>query len=326
MQLIRHLPTQHRAPLDTGQRTGENRVSGDSSDGPSALAIGNFDGLHRGHQALIDTVCSIAGEQGLVPALMCFEPLPAALLRPDQPPARLMTVRDRIMACRQAGIARLLMPRFDRAFASLSPEAFVQRWIVDAAQARHVVVGEDFRFGARATGDVARLRELGQQHGFALHAMAAVTDEQGERIASTRIRAHLAAGELDQAACLLGRPYTLSGRVRVGQQLGRTLGYPTVNLRPPEPPAVRGIFAVRVSGASFERHPAVASLGLRPTVGGDHWLLEVHLFDCDKSLYGVHLTVEFVARLRDELHFADLQAMVEQMHLDAAQARAILTR
>jgi riboflavin kinase/FMN adenylyltransferase len=314
MQLIRHSPTQRHRSFDAGQ----------ASDGCSALAIGNFDGLHRGHQALVDAVRRIADQQGLVPALMCFEPLPAALLRPDRPPARLMAVRDRIIACRQAGIARLLMPRFDRAFASLSPEAFVADWIVDAARARHVVVGEDFRFGARAAGDVARLQQLGQQHGFAVDTIAAVTDAQGERIASTRIRAHLAAGELDQAARLLGRPYTLSGRVRVGQQLGRTLGYPTVNLRPPEPPALRGVFAVRVSGAGFEHHPAVASLGLRPTVGGDHWLLEVHLFECDKSLYGAHLTVEFVARLRDEVHFADLQAMVEQMHLDAAQARAIL--
>lgn len=291
----------------------------------SALAIGNFDGLHRGHQSLIAAVLESARDHQQVPALMCFEPLPAALLRPDQAPARLMSVRDRLLACCQAGIERLLMPRFDRAFASLSPEDFVQRWVVDAARARHVVVGEDFRFGARAAGDISRLRELGQRHGFEVQVMGAVTDAQGVRISSTRVRTQLAAGALEEAAVLLGRAYVISGRVRVGQQLGRTLGYPTVNLRPPDPPALQGVFAVRVSGAGLDGHPAVASLGLRPTVGGDHWLLEVHLFDCDKDLYGAHLTVEFVARLRDELHFADLDAMVEQMHLDAAQARAILT-
>lgn len=290
----------------------------------SALAIGNFDGLHRGHQSLLDAVLQFARDGQQVPALMCFEPLPAAVLRPEQAPARLMTVRDRLLAYRQAGIERLLMPRFNRAFASLSPEDFVQRWVVDAAHARHVVVGEDFRFGARAAGDVARLRELGLRHGFEVQVMAAVTDAQGERISSTRVRACLAAGALDEAATLLGRAYTISGRVRVGQQLGRTLGYPTVNLRPPDPPALQGVFAVRVSGAGLDGHPAVASLGLRPTVGGDHWLLEVHLFDIDTDLYGAHLSVEFVARLRDEWHFADLDAMVEQMHLDAAQARAIL--
>lgn len=295
-----------------------------ASPAPCVLAMGNFDGLHRGHQALIDRVHELAAETSCVPALMCFEPLPAAVLRPQQAPARLMTLRDRLLACQQAGLTRVVMPRFDAAFARLSPHAFVQRWVVGAAAACQVVVGADFRFGARAAGDVALLTDMGRQCGFAVSVVEAVVDESGQRISSTRVRAHLAQGELPAATALLGRPYVISGRVRVGQQLGRQLGYPTVNLRPPQPPALHGVFAVRVSGAGLHSQPAVASLGLRPTVGGDHCLLEAHVFDFEGSLYGAHLSVEFVSRLRDELHFADLPAMVAQMHLDASQARAIL--
>lgn len=286
-----------------------------------ALAIGNFDGLHRGHQALISAVLARAPD--LVPALMCFEPLPATLFRPDQPVPRLMGVRDRALTCQRLGIRRLYMPRFDRAFAALSPEQFVSRVVVDAACARHVVVGEDFRFGARAAGDVDLLWRLGRQHGFDVEVIAPVRQD-AEKVSSSRIRTLLQAGQVAAAQRLLGRPYLLSGRVLRGQQLGRQLGFPTVNLRPPLPPVLSGVFAVRVNGPGLAAWPGVANLGCRPTVAGSGWLLEAHLFDFHGDLYGTHLQVEFVERLRAEEKFVSLTAMVEQMHRDAERARCLL--
>lgn len=288
---------------------------------PTALAIGNFDGLHRGHKALVASVCARADE--LTPALMCFEPLPASLFRPDQPVPRLLGPRDKIRLARDLGIEALFMMHFTPRFAALSPEAFIQQVIVETARARLVVVGSDFRFGQRAAGDVNLLKDAGQAEGFELRVIDDVS-HSGERVSSSAIRAALGAGRLDLAAELLGRPYRLSGRVLRGQQLGRTLGYPTVNLRPPDPPALAGVAAVRVSGTGLHRHPGVASLGLRPTVAGRGWLLEVHLFDHAGDLYGQHLEVEFVDYLRPERKFESLDAMTRQMTLDAAAARRIL--
>lgn len=295
--------------------------SGQAAGPEVALAIGNFDGLHLGHQALVAAVLATA--PALLPALMCFEPLPATLFRPDQPVPRLMGVRDRVLACRRLGIRHLYMPRFDRAFAALSPEEFVRAAVVAAAAARHVVVGEDFRFGAHAAGDVDLLRSLGRRHGFTVEVIAPVR-QAAEKVSSSRIRSLLQAGQFAAAEQLLGRPYTLSGRVLRGQQLGRQLGFPTANLRPPLPPVLSGVFAVRVSGAGLEAWPGVANLGCRPTVAGSGWLLEAHLFDYRGELYGTHLQVEFVARLRGEEKFTSLSAMVEQMQRDSEQARRLL--
>ena len=290
---------------------------------PTAVAIGNFDGLHLGHLALIERAKHLAEHFELAPALMCFEPLPVTFFNPHRPVKRLMSVRDKVAACRQAGLQRLFMLRFNQAFSQLSPEAFVQQFLVDRAGARHVVVGEDFRFGARASGDASSLKEFGQQFGFEVHTIDAVL-AWGERIASTRIRDALTAGDLQTTQAMLGRPYTVSGRVLRGQQLGRQLGYRTINLRPPTPPAAHGVYAVRVSGdatSGLAAHPGVASMGQRPTVGGLDWLLEVHLFDYDGALYGQHVEVEFVAHIRPEAHFDSLEIMVEQMHDDAQKAR-----
>lgn len=303
MRLIRHIPVAaERKPA-------------------TALAIGNFDGLHRGHQALVRAACARADE--LTPALMCFEPLPASFFRPDQPVPRLLNRRDKIKLCRHYGLEQLYLLRFNRQFATLSPEAFVAEAVLAGAGARHVVVGSDFRFGARAAGDVDMLKALGQQHGFGVEVIEPVA-EGGERISSSLVRQALMAGDLGRARQLLGRAYAISGRVLRGRQLGRRLGFPTVNLRPPEPPALSGVLAVRVSGAGLDRHPGVASLGLRPTVGGRHWLLEVHLFDYDGTLYGRHLNVEFVKYLRPEQKFDDTDALTRQMHADAEQARSAL--
>lgn len=303
MRLIRHLNTE-----------AEPRPA-------TALAIGNFDGLHRGHQALIRAVCARADE--LLPALMCFEPLPATFFRPEQPVLRLLNRRDKLRLCRRYGLEQVYMLRFDRAFAALSPEAFVSEVVVAGAGAKQVVVGDDFRFGARAAGDITRLRELGEEHGFGVQVIDEI-NEDGIRISSSAVRQAMAEGELQRVRQLLGRAYAISGLVLRGRQLGRQLGFPTVNIRPPDPPALAGILAVRVSGEGLDRHPGVASLGLRPTVGGTNWLLEVHLFDFDGTLYGQHLNVEFVEYLRPEQSFASLEELTRQMHEDARQARAAL--
>lgn len=303
MILIRHLP----ATCD--------------DDRPAAVAIGNFDGLHRGHQALV--ACAVAHAPELRPNLLCFEPLPLTLFRPDQPLPRVMKLRDRLRVADSLGIEAVAQLRFDRAFAAQSPESFVRNVLADGLRAARVVVGEDFRFGHRAAGDIAELRRLGAQFGFEVETVAEIVDPIG-RISSTRLRQALAAGDLALAEALLGRRYTISGRVIRGQQLGRRLGFPTANLRVAEPPALAGILAARVDGPGLTRHPAVVSLGRRPTVAGREWLLEVHLFDFTGSLYGLHLTVEFGGFIRHELHFESLEAMTAQMHEDAHNARAIL--
>ncbi|HMA98144.1 MAG TPA: bifunctional riboflavin kinase/FAD synthetase [Wenzhouxiangella sp.] len=286
-----------------------------------ALTIGNFDGIHLGHQSLIKSVVDHA--PGLTPALMCFEPLPMTLFRPQSPVPRLMGVRDRARICQALGIQRLFMPRFDRAFASMSPEDFVSKLVVGAAAARHVVVGHDFRFGHKAAGDVPLLVSLGKKHGFSVEVVDPVC-RVGDKISSSRIRQLLAQGFLDRAAVLLGRSYSLSGRVLHGQKLGRTLGFPTANIRPPLPPALQGVFAVRVSGCGLSGLPGMANLGCRPTVNGRAWLLEVHLFDYDGDLYGQHLNVEFLHRLRGEEKFDGLDAMTAQLARDADLARQLL--
>ena len=288
--------------------------------------IGNFDGFHLGHQALIDRMHALAKTADLVPAMMCFEPLPATYFNPDQPIRRLLSVRDKVLLAQSFGIKRLMMLRFNQSFAQLSPEAFVQEAIVNRAHAKHVIVGNDFRFGHRASGDLSRLKQLGQHYGFDVHGVDAVK-QAGQRISSTQLRSLLAQGDLKAAKMLLGRPYRISGRVLRGQQLGQTLGYATVNIRPPNPPALHGIFAVRVSSdraGGPQQHPGVASLGCRPTVDGRDWLLEAHLFDYDGTLYGHHLCVQFEAFIRSEEKFGSLDEMVERMHKDARQAKQAL--
>ncbi len=287
----------------------------------TALAIGNFDGLHRGHQALVRAVCARSDE--LVPALMCFEPLPASFFRPDRPVRRLLNVRDKISLCRGYGLDLMFMLRFNAGFAALEPEEFARRVVFEGARAKHVVVGGDFRFGARAAGDVERLEQLGRELGFTVQVIEEISVE-GQRVSSSLLRAVIGAGDLAGTRHLLGRNYQISGRVLRGHQLGRELGFPTVNLRPPEPPAATGVFAVKVSGAGLDRHPGVASLGIRPTVAGRNWLLEVHLFDYDGNLYGKHLSVEFIEHLRPEEKFEDLDSMKIQMKKDARQARDLL--
>lgn len=318
--------------------------------GGSVLAVGAFDGLHRGHAALLARVRERAVARGLLPIAISFEPLPRAFFA-REPLPRLGSVRDKLEGMEAVGIAQLLLLRFNAALAAMDAEAFVREVLVRRAGAREIWVGEDFRFGHARRGDVALLERLGEELGFATQVFDTQHDA-GERMSSSAIRAALAAGAFADAARLLGRPFAIGGRVVRGQQLGRTLGYPTANIRLGRRVSpVQGIFAVRVRGATVEplpggrdtgaslpggrsssscardtgaSLPGVASLGLRPTVGGREPLLEAHLFDFDGDLYGRRLAVEFVAKLRDEEKFASLDALTAQMHRDAAAARAIL--
>ncbi len=305
----------------------------------SVLAVGALDGLHRGHQALLARVRERAAVLSLPPLAISFEPLPRAYFS-RTPLPRLGSVRDKIEGLAHAGMQRLLLLRFNAALVALPAEDFVRRVLLARAGAREVWVGEDFRFGHRRGGDLALLQRMGAELGFAAHALETHLHD-GARISSSAIRAALTADDFAAAAVLLGHPFCIGGRVVRGQQLGRSLGYPTANIRLGRRVSpIQGIFAVRVhgaaaslpggrSGTSCARDtgaslPGVASLGLRPTVGGHEPLLEAHLFDFNGDLYGRHLAVEFVRKLRDEEKFASLDDLTRQMHRDAAAARALL--
>jgi riboflavin kinase/FMN adenylyltransferase len=291
--------------------------------GGSVLAIGAFDGLHRGHTALLARVRERASALGLTAAVVSFEPLPRAYFS-RQPLPRLSSLREKLCGLRDAGIELLLLLRFNAALANMSAEEFVRMAVLQRMNAREVWVGADFRFGHRRAGDVALLREMGAQAGFEVRTLEPI-EAAGERVSATRIRELIAAGEFARAARLLGRPFFIGGRVVCGNRMGRELGFPTANipLRGRVPP-VQGIFAARVHGVSDESLPAVVSLGVRPMFDGREPLLEAHLFDFDGDLYGRRIAVEFVAKLRDEEKFVDLDALKVQMDKDAAQARRIL--
>jgi riboflavin kinase/FMN adenylyltransferase len=290
----------------------------------SAVTIGNYDGVHRGHQAVIEVLRARAAKLGVAATVVTFEPTPQEYFGGPNAPSRLLRLRDKLLALREHGVERVLCLRFDRALAALSAEDFVERVLVTGLAARHVVVGADFRFGRGRTGDLATLSEAGARHGFGVEA-APTFYLDGERVSSTAVRRALAAGDLDLARRLLGRPYRICGRVVQGTRLGRVLGYPTANIRLGRRVCpLHGIFAVRVAGANGGWLPGVASLGTRPTMGGGELLLEAHLFDFEADLYGRRLDVEFVARLRDEEKFPDTEALVAQMRRDETQARAIL--
>jgi riboflavin kinase/FMN adenylyltransferase len=288
------------------------------------VCIGAFDGLHLGHRALVGRAVERARALGVPAVALGFEPLPREFFAADAAPPRLMLPRARIEGLRALGCDGVGLLRFDARLAAMEASEFIDQVLVKDLRVREVWVGPGFRFGRARGGDIALLQQSGAALGFSAHAIDPVHCD-GERVSSTRIRAALAAGEFALAARLLGRPYTVSGRVVRGQQLGRTLGYPTANLRyGHRVPPLRGVYATWVHGVSATPWPSVSSFGTRPTVGGVEPLLEAHLFDFDGDLYGRRIEVEFVARLRDEETFADLPALVAQMQCDAEQARAIL--
>lgn len=290
----------------------------------SVVTIGTFDGIHPGHQALIRRLLE-HGERLHRPAMMLtFEPMPREYLAAANPPARLTSWRERWRVLQRTGLSYVLQLKFDEKLRCVGGEAFT-RLLADELKAAAVVIGHDFKFGRNGEASAPMLCEAGRRLGFEVDVVEPVLID-GERVSSSAIRAALAAGDLKRAERLLGRPYSMVGRVVLGQQLGRDLGFPTANLRlGRKRTPLQGIFAVRVHGIEgLPNAPGVASLGTRPTVGGTVPLLEAHVFDYSGDLYGCEIEVEFVSKLREEVCFASLDELVVQMNQDAAQARELL--
>ena len=293
---------------------------------PHAVTIGNFDGLHLGHQAMLARLQDVARMRGLPSCVLSFEPHPREFFAPEQAPARLSSLREKAECLQRLGIDRFHVFRFDRAFASLTAEAFIEQVLGRTLQARYVLVGDDFRYGAKRTGDFALLQQTGRSLGFDAESLPTV-EVTGERASSTAVRSTLDAGELGHAARLLGRPYSISGRVVHGDKLGRDIGFPTANIqlkhnRPP----LMGIFAVELYGLNGVPRPGVASLGKRPTVKGADAVpvLEVHLFDFNAEIYGRRVRVDFLHKLRDEAKYPDLDSLVAQIRRDVDNAKHFL--
>src|ERR1700675_1500224 len=290
------------------------------------LTVGNYDGVHLGHQQMIGVLKSRAAELRAAATVLVFEPSSKEFIDPEGAPPRLTRWREKFVALAAQGVDRLVTLRFDEYMRAMTPECFVDELIVGGLGTRYMVVGNDFRYGCNAVGTIETLRAAGAARGFGVEQIEPFVFD-GMRVSSTAVRERLAQSDYAGAQRLLGRPYRMLGRVVHGRELGRTLGFPTANLRLMRPrPPVKGILAARVFGIEPGPLMAVASLGTRPTVDGTDMLLEVHVFDFDGDLYGRELEVEFVAKLRDEVKFESLAALMEQMKVDAAQARDLLTK
>ncbi|MEA3220666.1 bifunctional riboflavin kinase/FAD synthetase [Immundisolibacter sp.] len=289
-------------------------------------SIGNFDGVHRGHQAIVARLQEHAAATGLPARVVLFEPQPLEFFRPDAVEPRLMRLREKLAALAALGVDGVLCLHFDAQLAAMPREQFVERLLIQGLGVRQLVVGPDFRFGHKRLGDVEYLKTVGRSAAFGVEAMPPLLLD-GERVSSTAVRRHLSGGDLAGAARLLGRPYTLHGRVSHGDERGRSIGFPTLNL-PLRRKAVslRGVFAVRVTGLADRPLPAVANLGVRPTVGGTYPLLEVHVLDFSGQVYGRQVQVEFVQQLRDERRFDGLTALRAQIDLDVRAARALFAK
>jgi riboflavin kinase / FMN adenylyltransferase len=284
-----------------------------------ALTIGNFDGVHRGHQAMLARLVEAAEDLALPPTVLTFHPHPREFFTPASAPARLSTLRDKLEQFAARGVARVHIARFDARLAALSAQEFIDRIMVGALRTRWVLVGEDFRFGRGRAGDLALLRA--SAHSFSVETMPVVRSGEA-RVSSSAIRDALARGELARATELLGRPYAISGHVAHGTKLGRSLGFPTANVPLRSKPPLSGVFAVRVRGLSSTALTGAASLGVRPTVEDlGRPLLEVFLFDFNEAIYGKRISVEFLHKLRDEERYPDLDALTRQIGVDVAQAR-----
>ena len=299
MQIFRHIPATLQSPC--------------------ALAIGNFDGLHLGHQALLNKLIQVSQTQHLVSAVITFEPHPREFFTPESAPTRLCSLREKLEHFSAAGVERVYVCRFNQSFAKVTAGEFMQNILRHALNTQAVLVGEDFRFGAKRAGSIQDF----VQSGFNLISLPQVDSSQGNnegtRVSSTRVRMALAAGNLQEASSLLGRPYSMSGKVVHGAKRGRELGYPTANVHMRhERPALSGVYAVKLDGL-----PSVANLGIRPTiVGVPKLLLEVNVLDFSEDLYGQHVRVEFLHKIRDEMKFDNLDALKTQIGKDVAVARS----
>ncbi len=283
--------------------------------------IGNFDGVHLGHQAVLGQLAEKAAELGLPTTVVTFEPQPLEYFTGDQAPSRLTRLREKLLALRRFSVVRVLCLRFDRRFAALSADEFIQKILIDGLDVRYLVVGDDFRFGRDRAGTFATLETAGERYGFQVaHMHTFLVD--GERVSSTRVREALVAGDMLGAERLLGRDYRMSGRVVHGAKLGRQLGFPTANIflhRRVSP--IQGIFVVEVFGLEREPIQGVASLGTRPTVDGTRPLLEVFMFDFDQDIYGRHLQVSFLHKLRDEERFDSLVILTAKIAEDVQRTK-----
>ncbi|ROO28397.1 bifunctional riboflavin kinase/FAD synthetase [Salinisphaera japonica] len=292
--------------------------------GGCVLTVGNFDGLHLGHQAIIERVRARAAELSLPAVMMSFDPMPGAFFRPDAPPARLTSLREKLEDAAALGIDCFVRARFDAAFAAMSPQTFLEALIAKRLGARAILVGDDFRFGHRRAGDVATLDAFAAHHGIERMGLPDVCIDN-ERVSSTAVRQALANGQVRQAGRLLGRAYRISERVVGGQRLGRTLGFPTANLCLKRPAALRyGVYAVRVRLADGSVRAGAASFGVRPVVDGKDELLEIYLLDFAADIYGMRLDVEFVDFVRGEENYDSLDLLIEQMNRDVDDVRRIL--
>jgi riboflavin kinase/FMN adenylyltransferase len=291
-----------------------------------AVTIGNFDGVHRGHRALLDRVRAKARELDIGSCVLTFEPHPREFFSPESAPPRLSRLRDKLELMASAGVGRVHVARFDRRFAALSAARFVDDVLVRGLRTRWLTVGRDFRFGQGRGGDFAMLEAASERHRFRLESMADVLQD-GERVSSSAVRRALAAGDLRRAERLLGHTYTISGRVAHGAKLGRNLGFPTANIPLRRSPPLSGIYVVEVEVDGEKLGPAVASVGKRPTVNPvARPLLEVHLLDFHEDLYGRHLRVCFLEKLRDEEKYADLDQLKEAIARDVHRAREYFAR
>lgn len=286
-----------------------------------AATIGNFDGVHLGHQAVLGQLSEHTESLRLPVTVILFEPQPREYFTQALAPARLTRFREKVEALRRFGVDRVVCLRFDRHLASLPPDEFIRVILLDGLDVKYLVIGDDFRFGKGRQGNFALLQQAGEVHGFPVVNMHTFNIE-GERVSSTRIREALLAGDLEAAESLLGRPYRMSGRVAHGDKRGRTIGFPTANIhlhRSATP--VKGVFAVEMFGIRGEPVAGVANVGSRPTVDGTRTVLEVHLFDFDADIYGCHVQVSFLRRIRAERRFDSFEALKQQIEADARQAR-----
>lgn len=292
----------------------------------AVVAIGNFDGFHRGHRAVVDVAVSKAAELNCPAVILTFDPHPRTWFNPKQPVYILTPPELKSKLANSLGFSAMAVHTFDKAFSSLSAGRFISEILLGKLGAKHIVTGQDFHFGSKRTGTPQYLKEAGQQHGFGVTLVDACTDENSQIISSSRIRDHLARGELAQANGLLGYAYRITGTVIVGQKMGRKLGFPTANIALPENVKLRhGIYAVRVIRANGGRHEGVASYGRRPTFDNGEALFETFLFEFDEDLYDEKLTVVLYAWLRPEKKFENVDDLVEAMKIDKRDASRFLS-
>jgi riboflavin kinase/FMN adenylyltransferase len=290
-----------------------------------AATIGSFDGIHLGHQAVLTQLAAQGRERRLPVTLITFEPQPREYFMPEEAPPRLTRFREKLEVLQHCGIDRVVCLRFNAWLASLTADEFIQRVMLDGLAVKYLVVGDDFRFGKGRIGDYALLEQTGKIHGFPVVTMPTF-NVGNHRVSSTRIRVALNEGDFSSAEALLGRPYWMSGRVAHGDKRGRTIGFPTANIflhRNAVP--VNGVFAVEMCGIDDRPIAGVANVGTRPTVDGSRALLEVHLFDFDRDIYGRHVQVSFLKKLRPERKFESFELLKRQIERDAEQARAFFT-